>query len=165
MKNVDPIPPSDSPAPLPASLECRLEAEPPLTAGGPVQIRLTLTRPSGPSAYALNWNTPFEGRWMGTIFSVIHDGQEIPYSGPMTKRGDPSREEYVEVAPGRPATATADLAQVYDLSQPGAYEVRVVQGLADVTTEAASVPRPRDQHEGVALECGVVNLQVTEGAG
>lgn len=163
MKNVDPGAPSNAsaPAPAPAALECRLEAEPPLTAGGPVHVRLSLTRPAGPPVYALIWNTPFEQRWKGTIFSVTRDGQEIAYTGPMTKRGDPTREEYLEIEPGQPAVATADLAQVYDLSQPGNYEVKVVQGLADVTTDAASVPRPRDRHEGAGLECGTLNLPVS----
>lgn len=163
MKNVDPGAPSttSAPAPAPAALECRLEAEPPLAAGGPVRIRLTLTRPSGPPAYALIWNTPFEGRWKGTIFTVTRDGQEIAYTGPMTKRGDPSRDEYLKIEPGQPAAATADLAQVYDLTQPGSYEVRVVQGLVDVTTDAASLPRPRDRHEGAELECAPLRLTLT----
>jgi hypothetical protein len=161
MKNVDPGAPPSASAPAPAALECRLEAEPPLAAGGPIRVRLTLTRPSGPPAYALIWNTPFESRWKGTIFSVTRDGQEIAYTGPMTKRGDPSRDEYVEIAPGRPAVATADLAQVYDLSQPGSYEVKVTQGLVDVTTEASALPRTRDRHEGTEVECVPLRLTLT----
>lgn len=157
MKNVDPG--TASSAQAPAALECRLEAEPPLTTGGPVRVQLTLT--SSSPTHVLIWNTPFESRWKGTIFSVSRDGQEIPYTGPMTKRGDPSRDEYVEIAPGRPAVATADLAQVYDLSQPGNYEVTVAQGLVDVTTDGASLPRPRDRHEGAELDCGTLNLAVS----
>ncbi|HVR99286.1 MAG TPA: hypothetical protein VMW27_21880, partial [Thermoanaerobaculia bacterium] len=69
-------------------LECGLEAVPPLVAGGPVSVRFTLTNPGEAPVWVLGWNTPLEG-WQGTIFAVSRGGQEIPYQGPMVKRGDP----------------------------------------------------------------------------
>src|ERR1043165_4132281 len=76
------------------SLECSIEPLPPFKAGGPVEVRLLLTNPSREPVWFLRWNTPFEGR-PGTIFTVTApDGTEVPYAGPMVKRGDPVREDY-----------------------------------------------------------------------
>ena len=145
----------------PPTLECRVEPRPPLTAGGPVQIRFVLTNPSQKPLWFLNWNTPFEG-WRGSIFTVTDpQGTEVPYSGPMMKRGDPGREEYVQIPPGGTVDATADLANVYGLNEPGRYLLRVTGQIVDMTTEASTVPRPREQHQAVPLLCGEVELVLT----
>jgi hypothetical protein len=142
---------ADPPSPPAASpLACRLEAVPPST------VRLTLTNRSQVPVRVLRWNTPFESRWRGTIFRVTSGGKEIPYQGPLTKRGDPRRDEYVEIAPGGSVSGDADLSAVYDLA-PGSYQVRVAEGLADVAVDAAT-PRPRDQHRPLALECGEITI-------
>ncbi|HYG64271.1 MAG TPA: protease [Thermoanaerobaculia bacterium] len=148
------------PAGAPA-LGCRLEAVPPLTAGGPVRVRLTLTNRGESPVWALRWNTPFEGRWQGTPFTVSTGGREVPYEGPMVKRGDPGREEYVEIAPGASAEATADLAEAYALAAPGRYRVEGAGGLHDLATSAAGVPRPRNRHQPAPLDCAAVELTVT----
>ena len=144
----------------PSALECRVEPEAPLTAGGPAEIRFVLANPSRQPVWFLKWNTPFEG-WMGSIFTVTGpDGTELPYTGPMVKRGDPSRDEYVQIPPGGELDAVVDLANVYDLREPGRYRLQVTGGIADLTADGASVPRPREQHQGVELRCGEVGLVV-----
>jgi hypothetical protein len=144
-------------------LDCRLEAVPPLTAGGPAAVRFTLTNRGDSPVWVLRWNTPLEERWKGTIFAIVADdagGRELPYQGPMVKRGDPGREEYAEIPAGGSATGVADLAQVYDLSEAGSYRVEVTQGLHDVTTNAADVPRPRDRQRAFPLSCPPLDLEV-----
>lgn len=143
-----------------SALECRIEPRAPLKAGGPAEIRFVLTNPSREPAWFLRWNTPFEG-WRGSIFTVTDpNGTEVPYAGPMVKRGDPSREEYVEVPAGGSVDATVDLANVYELSEPGRYRLRVTGGLVDLTAGGAGVPRSREEHQGVELRCGEVTLEV-----
>jgi hypothetical protein len=145
------------------ALECRVEPRPPLTAGGPAEIRLVLSNPSREPVWLLRWNTPFEG-WMGSIFTVTGpDGTELPYTGPMVKRGDPGREEYVQIPPGGTIDATVDLANVYDLRAPGRYRLQVTGGIADLAADPASVPRPREQHQGTELRCGEIVLEIGSG--
>jgi hypothetical protein len=136
----------------PTALTCRIELQ------APAGIRFVLANPSQAPVWVLKWNTPLEG-WMGSIFTVTGpDGAELPYTGPMVKRGDPGRDEYVQIPPGGEVDAVVDLANVYNLSKPGRYRVQVTGGLADLAADAAPVPRPREQHQGVELQCGEVEL-------
>jgi peptidyl-Lys metalloendopeptidase len=135
-----------------APLTCRLDAVPPTT------VRFTLTNPSPAPLWVLRWNTPLEERWKGTIFTVTSGMKEIPYQGPMTKRGDPGREEYVEIPAGGSVSGEADLAQVYEMKKPGKYVVQVTGELADVVKDGAEVPRGRDRFAGLTVECAAVPL-------
>lgn len=136
-------------------LECRIEP----VAGSPTSLRFSLANRTAAPLWVLRWNTPLEG-WKGTILTVTANGTEIPYQGPMLKRGDPSREDYVEIPAGESASATVDLSQVYEVSQPGRYEVTVTGGLHDVAKDGAAVPRPRDRHEVMELRCEGVTLDI-----
>lgn len=133
------------------AITCRLEAQP------PTSIRFELANGSGSSLWVLKWNTPLEG-WKGTILRVTRDGEELPYQGPMMKRGDPQADAYVEIPAGGKVDATVDLSEVYDVSRPGTYKVEADGDLIDVTGEAA--PRPRDRHRSLPLDCGVVTFEV-----
>lgn len=135
-------------------LECRLEAS------GPASVRFSLVNRTEDPLWVLRWNTPLEG-WKGTIFELTSGGAEVPYTGPMLKRGDPGREEYVEIPSGGKAEATVDLALVYDVSKPGTYRLRVTGGLQDLAAEPGAVPRPRDRHEAMPLDCPEIELAVS----
>jgi hypothetical protein len=147
-------------------LGCRLESRPPLVAGGPAKLHFELTNRSQAPVWVLRWNTPLEG-WRGTILRITRDGrdgEEIPFQGPMFKRGDPAHGDYAEIAAGGRSEATVDLAEVYDLSRPGRDRVEVVGDLVDVTPDGGSVPRPRDLHHPVSLRCEAVDLEIAAGA-
>jgi hypothetical protein len=131
------------------SITCRLDAVPPHT------VRFTLINPSPAPLWVLRWNTPLEERWKGTIFTVTSGKKELPYQGPMTKRGDPGREEYVEVPAGGSVSGEADLSQVYEMKARGKYVVKVTGELADVVKDGAEVPRGRDRFVGMKVECAV----------
>jgi hypothetical protein len=136
------------------ALDCRVEPR------APTGIRFVLTNPSQAPVWVLKWNTPLEG-WRGSIFTVTGpDGTELPYTGPMVKRGDPGRDEYVQIPPGGEVDAVVDLVNVYDLSKPGRYRMQVTGDIADLAADAASVPRPREQHHGVELQCGEITLEL-----
>jgi peptidyl-Lys metalloendopeptidase len=136
-------------------LECHLEAS------EPASVRFSLVNRTDSPLWVLRWNTPLEG-WKGTIFELTSGGSEIPYTGPMLKRGDPGREEYIEVPAGGKAEATVDLALVYDISKPGTYRLRVTGGLQDVVAaDSGAVPRPRDAHQPAPLDCPEIELAVT----
>lgn len=124
-------------------------------AGG-TRLRFELANRSQAPLRVLTWNTPWEQGWMGTILTVSREGEELPYQGRMTKRGDPAGEDYAEIAAGGRIEATVDLAEVYDVSRPGSYRVEVTGGLLDVTSEAA--PRPLDRHQPLPLRCEPVTF-------
>lgn len=142
-------PTADSPA-----LTCRLEAS------VPARLRFELTNRSESALWVLKWNTPLEG-WKGTVLKVTRNGKEIPYQGPLFKRGDPGREDYVEIPAGGKVDATVDLSEVYDVSRPGTYKVEADGELIDVTTDVTieMPPRPRDRHQGLALDCKAVTFR------
>jgi peptidyl-Lys metalloendopeptidase len=145
----------DSNATAAQTLECRLEP----VADSPTSVRFSLVNRTAGPLWVLRWNTPLEG-WKGTILTVTHDGTEIPYQGPMLKRGDPGRDDYVEIPAGETTSNTVNLADVYEMGQPGKYEVKVTGALHDVVKDGASVPRPRDRHEAVEVRCEGVTLEV-----
>jgi peptidyl-Lys metalloendopeptidase len=142
-------------------LECRLEAVHPLVAGGPVALRFRLVNRTDGPLWVLRWNTPVEG-WRGTIFTVTFQGINLPYQGPMVKRGDPGREEYVEITPQDSLNVSLDLAEAYDVKRPGKYQVKVTGSLLDVAKDAAAVPRPRDRQQPMALKCEPLTLDVKQ---
>lgn len=152
------------PAPTTTPLECSLEAVPPLVAGGPVQIRFTLRNTTDAPIQALRWNTPLEG-WKGTILQLKFQGFDRPYQGPMFKRGEPGREEYVEIPAGKSVSAVVDLSQVYEMKDPGPYQVKVTGSLQDVVTGNEPAPRPLERHQPAALSCGELLLNVPPAGG
>jgi hypothetical protein len=50
----------------------------------------------------------------------------------LVKRGVPSPQEYVRLAPGRRVSAAVDLAKFYDLGEPGRYRVRLRARIFDL---------------------------------
>jgi hypothetical protein len=138
-------------------ISCRLEIQP------PSRLRFELANSSESALWVLKWNTPLEG-WKGTVLKVTRDGKEVPYQGRMFKRGDPGRDDYVEIPAGGKVDATVDLAEVYDVSRPGTYKVEADGDLIDVTAETTdgtdAIPRPRDRHQGLPLRCKAVTFRV-----
>src|SRR5262245_2973985 len=89
-----------------ADLTCTLARSSPR--GAPLVLEFTLTNRGDRPLAVLDWNTPLEGM-VGDAFVIRLDGGDaLPYRGPLIKRGDPEREEYVEVAPGKAATASVE---------------------------------------------------------
>jgi len=141
---------------------CKLEMEGSPVAGGPAVVRLTLINETDRPLHALAWGTPLEKGWLGSPFTLVGpNGNEIPFEGPMLKRGDPARNDYVTVPAHGDAAGSADLAKVYDLSRPGTYELRLVRGLYDLAGDAESLPRSRDRHREAPLACGPLRFTVT----
>ncbi len=142
--------------------ECRMEAMRPQTAGGPTPIRFQLINRLEKPVAMLRWNTPFEG-WRGTILSVSFQGQELPYQGPMVKRGDPVAGDYMTLRAGESQIIGLDISQGYDMSKPGLYTVKVTGGIQDVIQDGTQPPRPRDRFQGVGLVCNELTLDVKKG--
>lgn len=151
-------PPADAKHPL----ECRMEAMRPQIAGGPTGIRFQVINRMPEPLSMLRWNTPFEG-WRGTILSVSLQGHELPYQGPMVKRGDPIAGDYMRLRAGESQIIGLDLSQAYDMSKPGLYTVKITGGVQDVIQDGTQPPRPRDRFQAVGLVCNELTLDVKKG--
>ena len=141
------------------SLTYRLTVAETVPAGQPVTVGFELENRSPVPLWVLTWNTPLEGM-SNDIFRVERDGAEVPYEGPMMKRGNPSRSDYVLVAPGKSVSAEVDLARGYDVSRPGSYRVDFRGTLHDVVPDGGDVPRAQDQHRSAEITGQAVSFRV-----
>ncbi|MFP5285099.1 MAG: M35 family metallo-endopeptidase, partial [Thermoanaerobaculia bacterium] len=123
------------------AVEARLEAAPPQAAGA-ASITFTLTNRGDRPVSVLKWHTPLEGI-RNDIFRILHEGERVPYVGPMVKRGQPTAEDFVTLAPGETVSAVVDLGAVYAFPEPGRYEVRYdpdLQGVSRPDVRLAAGP-------------------------
>jgi len=110
------------PAPSGADLQAFLSAPDQVSLCDPIPMEFTVTNQGDRVLYLLKWYTPLEGV-AGKIFRVTRDGQELDYLGILAMRGDPTPDQYVTLEPGGSASAAFDIAQYYDFSQPGTYQI------------------------------------------
>jgi hypothetical protein len=144
-------------------LRCTLQAPARAAPGQPVLLRFTFRNEGRAPLHLLTWNTPFEG-WFGAYVSVSRDGVPLPYGGPMAKRGDPARDDYLRIAPGRSRSAEVDLALPFDLSRPGRYRIEPRLHLHDlVPGSRPRLPRPRGQWMPADLGCNAVDVDIGAG--
>lgn len=133
-------------------LDCTLSVGPSLRAGAPVELRFQLSNPTAQPVFVLKWQTPLEGLF-GNNLQVTRDGVEVPYQGPMKKRGDPQASDYVAIAPGASVEGTVNVALAYDLAQPGRYRIAFRNELMDVTADQREVPRTLAQLRPLPVQC------------
>ena len=118
----DPDPTATLESPTQSDLEAVLWVPATLPDGDSVPLEFTLINHTEAGLYVLNWFTPFEGLG-GMIFNVEHDGQPVPYRGPLAVRADPTPDAYVYLDAGASVSATVDLAAAHDFSEPGEYTI------------------------------------------
>jgi peptidyl-Lys metalloendopeptidase len=140
-------------------LSCELKVDERQVLGKAIPVRFTLRNSSSRTLYVLSWYTPLEGM-LGDIFRVTVNDKEIQYVGRMVKRGDPAANEYVELDPGSSISATVDLTEGYEIVAPGAYQLELRSGPSDVAYDVKAVPRPRDKHRAVELDCPPVRFTI-----
>lgn len=138
---------------------CSLHGPSAASVGEAVNVRFTLSNHSHQQLYVLRWYTPLEGI-RGKIFQVTRGGQEIAYRGPLVRRGNPVREDYLEIEPGRQVSAVVDLTSAYNLSKTGTYRVEFVSKLHDVATDEGSIPRQIDEFQPLKLICEPRSLDI-----
>lgn len=143
----------------PAPLRCQLALPAQAALGQPLRLKLTLTNTGAQPLQVLTWATPFDG-WFAPFVAVRHDGRDLPYRGPTIKRGEPSVDEFVQLAPGRSRSAMVDVARAFELNQPGHYELLPRIVLFDVIVAAKPVPRLREQFQSQPLNCPSLRFRI-----
>jgi peptidyl-Lys metalloendopeptidase len=137
-------------------------------------LRFALTNDTAGLVHVYRDQTPLDGL-TSQLFDVTRDGEPAQYLGIEGSRlpADPTSapERFVALGPGESLTAEVDLADYYDLSAPGAYEVRfakaasaVVWELDQVSADGSSYP-VFDANEPIAfIESSGVQLRGSRAA-
>lgn len=142
-----------------AAWSCRVSAPSQVRAKGPALLRFALTHRGIAAFDVLTWGTPFEAMWTAPYVHVTRDGVALAYRGPMIKRGMPTKDEYLRWAAHRTRRASADLAQVFDLAQPGLYRVTTTLHLHDVKRAGTAID-PGGARHAVTVVCPEVEFTV-----
>ncbi|WP_139826074.1 hypothetical protein [Derxia lacustris] len=140
----------------PPSLRCQLDLTPPT-------VTVSLTNTGTRALWFLAWNTPFErsGPWFGRWLELRRNGRPLAFGGPMVKRGEPARADYLELAAGASLHASADLAQVFAIGARGDYELRPALRLLDWGEAPLPWPRSRADLAGATeLACNAASFRV-----
>ena len=144
----------------PPALTCTWRVTPAAAPGQPVALTLRLRNPGPAAVSVLTWGTPFEEAWLQPFIEVQRDGQPVPYGGASVKRGDPTADEYLRLAPQQSRTARLDLTEVFDLTVPGRYTVTPRLVVHDVAAAPSRAPRPRAAHQPQSPVCGPVTFVI-----
>lgn len=87
---------------------------------GSLEYRLINT--GGKALRFLPWDTAILGV-AGNLFDVRHGDVRVPYVGPSVVFAPPREENFAELQPGESLSTTIQLAELYDMAQPGVYSV------------------------------------------
>lgn len=118
--------------------------------GNPIVINFKLENLSNDNLWVLKWYTPLEGV-KGKIFRVLCDGKEILYEGPMMKRGNPTKDDYIQIDQGNSASAEVDLSKAYGIPACGECLVEFKGRIYDISTSADSIPRSSEEQQIVTI--------------
>jgi peptidyl-Lys metalloendopeptidase len=87
-----------------------------------VLINVTIANDGQKPVKVLKWFTPVEDV-EEPLFKVTRDGADVDYVGAHYKRLGPTGNDYLNLKPGESFSRFIDLAQYYDLSASGTYEI------------------------------------------
>jgi peptidyl-Lys metalloendopeptidase len=87
-----------------------------------VLVTVTVSNPHKHTVRVLKWFTAAEGV-EEPLFAVTRDGEPVAYIGAHYKRPAATGKDYISLKAGQSISHTVDLAEYYDLSQSGRYEV------------------------------------------
>ncbi|HWR13412.1 MAG TPA: M35 family metallo-endopeptidase [Terriglobales bacterium] len=126
-----------------------------------ITVRFHLTNTSGAALNVLKWQTPLE-EFTAPIFQVHKDGVLVPYIGKLVKRGAPTADDYVSIAPGQTVSSTIDLAEGYAIADSGQYTVEFSSALLDFGDAAPSALAARKSLIPQLIRSNNVPFQVLE---
>ena len=97
-------------------------------AAGNGQVEVIVTNTSRKAARVPRWELP-SATLQAKLFQVSVDGKAVQYTGMMAKRGLPTAQDFVVIAPGQSLRSVVDLASAYDLAKVGQYTVTLASPL------------------------------------
>ena len=119
-----------------------------------VMVNVTFTNVGQTPLQLVRWYVP-DGDLDGDLFVLSRDGQDVPYVGPLVKRGSLTNQDLMTLQPGESVQRTVELAAVYDLSTSGVYSIRYTVAAAQVFAPGsmrvnANVYREAFEQESIA---------------
>ncbi len=87
-----------------------------------VPVRVAISNTGKSEMKILRWLTPVDGV-KGDLFSVTLDGSPVEYTGALFKRAVPTELDYLTLKPGKTIVYNVNLADYYDLSRNGYYQI------------------------------------------
>lgn len=88
-----------------------------------VMVDVTFTNTGSTPVSLMRWFVP-DGELEGDLFLLSRDGQAVPYVGPVIKRGQPTSQDMMTLAPGESYSGSVEISGLYDLSVSGVYSIR-----------------------------------------
>jgi len=120
--------------------------------GQPLWLQMALHNAGPQPLRLLRWNTPFEGAWWGSFFTLWRQGRQLAYRGPRIKRAITAGEQdYLLLPAGSRCEAALELGRVFDLSRPGHYRLRPQLVLHDVRRAGAGPALPGAGWQALSL--------------
>ncbi len=108
-----------------------------------VLVTVTVSNPHKQTVRVLKWFTAAEGV-EEPLFAVTRDGEPVPYIGAHYKRPAVTGKDYISLKAGQSISHTVSLAEYYDLSQSGHYEVFYAVASSQLFDEKGSASATRD---------------------
>ncbi|GIE78012.1 peptidase M35 [Actinoplanes philippinensis] len=90
--------------------------------GSALTVRVTVRNTSSSAVDVLSRDLP-QARASHAVLAVTRDGVPVPYRGKLAKLAAPAAADYTHIPAGGAYAVTVDLADDYDLSQPGTFTV------------------------------------------
>ena len=140
-------------------MKYRLSADNRYIKDNPIIVNFELENISNENFWILTWYTPLEGL-RGKIFRVMCDGKEIPYEGPMIKRGEPQKDDYIQLLPRKPVSVRVDLSSAYTLPTCNQTLVEFKGRIYDHTTSANLTSRTAEKHQMIDITGNTVTFSV-----
>ncbi len=108
-----------------------------------VLVTVTISNPHNHTVRILKWFTAAEGV-EEPLFAVTRDGAPVAYTGAHYKRPAVTGRDYISLRAGESISHTVNLADYYDLSQSGQYEVFYAVASFQLLDEKANALKFRD---------------------
>jgi len=115
----------------------------------PSKVTVTYTNDLQYPVTFLKWNTPFDALSGGRAFSVHSQGAQIPYSGPVGKRAEPTYDDMMTINGRESVTTIVDLSSYFTFPETAEFHVQAVHAL-DVNVLGSSF--------SLSVESNVISL-------
>ena len=128
-----------------------------------ITIRFTFKNNSNEDIYLLAYETPLRGIERD-IFVVELDGERMPYTGIVAFRDTPTKEDWIQLAPGAAISEVIDISAAYDTRRSGTYTVRynaVQQIHRGVLPTALSTPGQEAQYVGSGVSSQPIAITIS----
>jgi len=115
-----------------------------------IPLQVSISNPDKREIKILRWFTPIDGI-RGNLFSVTLNDSPVEYLGAVYKRAAPTESDYLILKPGETIVNTVNLADYYDLSKSGNYQITYRAESYNLFTETAVFQQKAERLESKSV--------------